>query len=126
MVQPGFDPPPVRGPAAAGQQPGDGPRWAHPDERRDAPRDSAITRFMGGSPLAVLVRLIVVSLIVGALLMWLDIRPADIIYGVQRFFQRLWYLGFDAIGDVLQYIVAGAVIVVPIWLVMRLMSVRGR
>lgn len=88
--------------------------------------ESTLTRFLGGSPLAVLLRLIVVSLIVGAMLMWLDIRPIDIIYGVQRFFLRLWNMGFDAIQDVLQYVIAGAVIVVPIWLVMRLLSVRGR
>ena len=66
-----------------------------------------------------------VSLIVGAMLMWLDIRPMDILYGIQRFFARIWNLGFDAIHLVLQYVLVGAVIVVPIWLVMRLMSVRS-
>ncbi|MDB5651215.1 MAG: hypothetical protein JWL62_2735, partial [Hyphomicrobiales bacterium] len=86
----------------------------------------ALTRFLGGSPLAVAVRLLVISLIVGALLMWLDIRPADIIYGVERFFLRLWNMGFEAFRDILQYVIAGAVIVVPVWLVMRLFSVRGR
>ena len=88
--------------------------------------DNIMTRFFGGAPLAVLLKLLFVSLIVGALLVWLNIRPADIIYGFERFFRRLWGMGFDAIHDVGQYVVAGAIIVVPIWLIMRLMAVRGR
>ena len=51
--------------------------------------DNQLTRFLGGPPLAVFVRLLLISLIVGAVLMWLDIRPAEIIYGVQRLIQRL-------------------------------------
>ena len=84
--------------------------------------DNSFSRFLGGPPLAVIVRLLLISLIVGALLMWLDIRPVEILRGVERLFQRLWDLGFDAIRVVLEYVVAGAVIVVPIWLVMRLLN----
>jgi hypothetical protein len=60
------------------------------------------------------------------LLMWLDIRPIDVINGVQRFFQRLWNMGFEAFRDIIQYVIAGAVIVLPVWFVMRLLSMRGR
>ena len=88
-------------------------------------RNSGLTRFLGGSPAAVALRLVLLSLIVGALLMWLEIRPEDIILGVERFFRRLWLLGFDAIRDAAQYIVAGALIVVPVWFVLRLMNMRG-
>jgi hypothetical protein len=35
-------------------------------------------------------------------------------------------MGFGAIRDVLQYIIAGAIIVIPVWLVMRLMAMKGR
>ena len=84
--------------------------------------DNQLTRFLGGPPLAVFVRLLLISLIVGAVLMWLDIRPAEIIYGVQRLIQRLWDLGFGAIHVVVEYVIAGAVIVVPIWIVLRLMN----
>ena len=132
MVEQGFEPPTVRGPASGSPPPGDRPRWSRGDERMRSQddtqpmADTTFTRFLGGSPLAVLLRLIVVSLIVGALLMWLDIRPYDIIYGVERFFRRIYNLGFDAFRDIIQYIIAGAVIVVPVWLVMRLLSMRGR
>ncbi|MDB5641561.1 MAG: uncharacterized protein JWN07_878 [Hyphomicrobiales bacterium] len=102
------------------------PGWSAQKTNARPMADNTLTRFFGGAPLAVLLKLLFVSLIVGALLVWLDIRPADIIYGVERFFRRLWDMGFDAIRDVAQYIVAGAIIVVPIWLIMRLMAVRGR
>lgn len=88
--------------------------------------DNALTRFFGGAPLAVLLRLLLVSLIVGAMLVWLEIHPDDIIYGIERFIRRLWNMGFGAIRDLWQYLLAGAIIVVPVWLVMRLMAMKGR
>ena len=100
-----------------GSQPGPGP--AAPQD------DSPLAQFLGGSPSAVAIRLGFVSLIVGAMLMWLDIRPMDILHGIERFFARIWNLGFDAIHLVLQYVLVGAVIVVPIWLVMRLLNIRS-
>jgi hypothetical protein len=69
-------------------------------------------------------RLVVLSLIVGALLMWLDVRPYEVIDGVVRFAHRIWALGFDAIRQLGDYLLAGAIIVVPIWLVSRLLSRR--
>ncbi len=69
-------------------------------------------------------RLIVISLIVGALLMWLDVHPTEIFRSVERLFYRIWLMGFDAIREVLAYILAGAVIVLPIWFVLRLLNFR--
>jgi hypothetical protein len=82
--------------------------------------------FLGGSPLSVAVRLFFISLVVGALLMWLDIRPIDIVRGVQAFFDRIYRLGFDAVREVASYVVAGAAIVIPAWFVLRLLNIGGR
>ena len=81
-----------------------------------------LVRVLGGPPLSVLARLLMLSLIVGALLMWLEIHPAEIIENVERLLRRLWNLGFGAVRVVLEYVIAGAVIVVPIWLVLRLLN----
>ena len=81
-----------------------------------------LARFLGGPPLSVLARLLMLSLIVGALLMWLEIHPTEIIENVERLLRRLWNLGFGAVRVVLEYVIAGAVIVVPIWLVLRLLN----
>lgn len=97
-------------------------------QRRAPPpvEDNSLNRFLGGSPLSVLIRLLIVSLVVGALLMWLDIQPLDIYYGLRRFFHRIWMLGFESIHEISRYILAGAVIVVPIWFILRLMNSRGK
>ena len=86
--------------------------------------DNAMTRFIGGSPIAVLFRLLIVSLLVGAFMVWQGIRPEDVIYGVERAFVRLWEAGFDSVREIGQYIFAGAVVVIPVWLIMRLMASR--
>jgi hypothetical protein len=86
---------------------------------------SALQRFIGGPPVAVFVRLLFVSLIVGALLIWLDIRPYEVFHALQRFANRLWMMGFDAVREVAQYVLAGAAIVLPVWLIMRLFNMRG-
>jgi hypothetical protein len=87
---------------------------------------NAIEDFLGGSPLNVAVRLFFISLVVGALLMWLDLRPIDILRGVQDFIDRIYKLGFGAVRELVSYVLAGAVIVVPAWLVLRLMNMGGR
>lgn len=86
---------------------------------------SASHRLFGGPPLAVLLRLVFVSLVVGALLMWLDIEPMAVIQGVFRAFERLWAMGFEAFGQAGRYVLAGAVIVVPVWFVIRLLTFRS-
>jgi uncharacterized oligopeptide transporter (OPT) family protein len=88
------------------------------------PPETPLARFLGGTPGSVLLRLFFLSLIVGALLMWLDIRPVDLVQGVIRFVHRIWSLGFDALREMGDYIVAGAMIVVPLWLIARLFNMR--
>jgi hypothetical protein len=105
-------------PASAWSAPPTGaPRW-----RR---HESPLARFLGGTPANVALRLFFLSLVVGALLMWLDIRPIDLVQDVVRFARRIWSLGFDALREMGDYILAGAMIVVPIWLVARLLNWRG-
>jgi hypothetical protein len=87
---------------------------------------NAIEDFLGGSPLNVAVRLFFISLVVGALLMWLDLRPIDILRGVQDFIDRIYKLGFGAVRELVSYVLAGAVIVIPAWLVLRLLNMGGR
>jgi hypothetical protein len=87
--------------------------------------ESALIRFLGGSPGSVFLRLFFVSLIVGALFMWLDIRPADILRGITDLIDRISRLGFDAIREIIDYVLVGAAVVVPIWLVLRLLNMRG-
>ena len=88
--------------------------------------DNAFYRFLGGHPIKVLIRLVLMSLIVGALMLWLDIKPLQIVETAQRFAKRISEMGFEAVREAGQYILAGAIVVVPIWFVLRLLGSRGR
>jgi hypothetical protein len=85
-----------------------------------------LTRFFGGPPLSVIFRLVLLSILVGVILEALGFDPFDILESVQRLIRHIWDLGFDAVRYVWRYLVLGAVIVVPIWLIMRLAQAPRR
>lgn len=81
-------------------------------------------RFLGGSPLSVLIRLIFISLLVGAVMAFLGLSPQALYDSIVRFLRSITGLGFGAVRDVGQWIIAGAMIVVPLWLISRLFAAR--
>ena len=86
-----------------------------------------VTRIFGGSPLAVLARLFMVSILVGVILSALGLDPFDIVRSIERLLRSIWDLGFDAFRWLWRYVLLGAVIVIPIWLIMRMVNApRGR
>src|SRR5580704_683509 len=86
-----------------------------------------VTRFFGGPPLSVIFRLVLLSILVGVILEALGFDPLNIIDSVRRLAQHIWDMGFDAVRFLWRYLLLGAVIVVPIWLVLRLARApRGR
>lgn len=101
------------------------PHTIEPRPGEAPPRPNALQRFAGGPPLAVALRLLFVSLVVGALLVWLDIRPYEVFRAIQHMFRSIWMMGWDAVREIAQYVLAGAAIVLPIWLVIRLMNMRA-
>jgi hypothetical protein len=76
--------------------------------------------FLGGSPLSILVKLIFLSLLVGALLAFLNLTPFDLVDRIMRLLRSIFGLSFDAVRDIGRWILYGAMIVVPIWLLVRL------
>ena len=87
---------------------------------------SSLTRFIGGSPLEVAIKLIILSFVVGIILSALNIDPLDIITGFRNLITRIYELGFESIEWAIRYLLLGAVIVVPIWLVMRVLKAFGK
>jgi hypothetical protein len=83
---------------------------------------NGLERFLGGSLLGVLIRLIALSVAVGILLAWLDLTPWAVLDSVRRFVARLFARGFDAVRDLFGYFLLGAVIVVPIFILIRLVK----
>ena len=86
-----------------------------------------VNRFLGGPPLVVLGKLILLSILIGVVLSALGLDPRDIFQSLRRFIQNIWDMGFDAIRWLWQYFLLGAVIVIPIWLLMRIFNApKGR
>ena len=79
-----------------------------------------VQRWLGGSPLAVLGRLILLSILIGVVLSALGLDPWNIVESVQRLIRSIWNMGFDAVRGLWGYFLLGAVLVIPIWLIMRL------
>jgi hypothetical protein len=87
--------------------------------------NGAVGRFFGGSPAWVLVRLVLLSILVGVILHALGLDPWDIVNSIVRLFRHIWTMGWDAIDSIWRYFILGAVIVIPIWLIVRI-SKGGR
>lgn len=85
---------------------------------------SGVQRFLGGSPGGVLVKLIFLSLVVGGLMSLLGLTPRALFDGAWRMVRSIVDLGFGALGEVGGWLLTGAVVVVPIWLVLRVLDRR--
>lgn len=83
-----------------------------------------LTRFLGGSPGSVLAKLIFLSLLVGAFMHYLDITPIGLIQGLFDWISSVLDLSLDTVKEVGLWVVYGAVIVVPLWLLTRVLGRR--
>ena len=89
--------------------------------------NGTMTKVFGGSPLGVLIRLALVSILVGVVLAALGLDPYDIVRSLERLIRSVWNMGFDALRWLWRYFLLGAVIVIPIWIIMRLVNApRGK
>lgn len=105
---------------------GNGARLGDDGRLATAERRSVDTnRLFGGNPLGVIVRLVVLSIVVGIVMSALDIRPENIIYHVRLLIERISRLGFGIFETAIGYFLLGAAVVIPIWLVVRLLGALG-
>jgi len=82
--------------------------------------------FLGGSPLGVVIRLVLLSIVVGVVLSALGITPHNFFYQINLLLRRIYDLGFGAFESVLEYLVLGAMVVVPIWFIARVIKSARR
>lgn len=85
---------------------------------------SAPNRFLGDTPLRVILKLLVVSFLVGLVMNAFGWSPMDVLYGIRKFFIDLWNMGFHAIDRFLGYVLLGAAIVVPAFVLLRIANYR--
>lgn len=85
-----------------------------------------VTQFLGDTPLRTFVKLAVISLIVGIIMAALNFTPVDVWFAVRDFARWLYELGYEAFGRIGIYFIYGAMVVVPVFFLMRLLSVGKR
>lgn len=83
-----------------------------------------VNRFLGDSPVRVVIKLIVVSVVVGFVMRAFGWYPLDVFRAIQDFFIDLWQQGFEALGALGDYFLLGAAIVIPAFIVIRLLNYR--
>jgi hypothetical protein len=107
-----------------------GEKTPRPDPIPFAPRKGlrmsspTLTNFLGGSPASVALRLIVVSFVVGMVLVTFGFEPADILDSFVRLAHRLVEFGLTDVRQIGRILATGALVVLPVWLVLRLLDSR--
>ena len=90
--------------------------------------DKTRGRYFGGSAAGTLIKLVIASVFVGAALSFLGLSPfafwRSVVDGVRNLIAAIGSSFGEIAVNLATYLVLGAVIVVPIWLVTRLLSAR--
>jgi hypothetical protein len=82
----------------------------------------SLQRFLGGSPGAVLIKLIFISLLVGAFMAALGITPTGLFNRLVEMVQGVFNLSFNTVKQIVLWLAYGAVVVIPIWLILRVIG----
>ena len=80
--------------------------------------------FLGGSLPAITVRLLVVSFVVGLLLAMFGFDPESIYQRLAELIQHVIEFGLTDLRHFGRILLTGAMVVVPIWFILRLMDMR--
>ncbi|WIY53296.1 DUF6460 domain-containing protein [Devosia sp. YIM 151766] len=85
---------------------------------------SGLERVMGGRPASVVIKLVLLSLLVGFVMSVFGFNAADLVRGAVEMVREAIRDGAGMFRQLGAYVLAGAAIVVPVWLLLRL--TRGR
>lgn len=83
-------------------------------------------QFFGGNPAGVLLRLALLSVVVGIVLTTLQITPDNIVDRLTTIVRNLYEMGHGTLGWLLRHFLIGALVVFPIWFVARLLGLFRR
>lgn len=88
--------------------------------------DTPLHRFLGGSPWSVIIRLLVLSLIVGAAMVYFNLTPRDLYETLRHAVESLIGNSVESLRAIFSYIVYGAMVVVPIFIILRLLRMTRK
>lgn len=81
---------------------------------------------MQKSAVSTIIKLTIVSLLVGYALYIFGIEPTDLVKGLGSTVVKIYELVLGFIRDAMKYVLIGAVVVVPVWLVFYLIGLAKR
>jgi hypothetical protein len=81
-------------------------------------------RLLGDSPGRTIVKLLILSVVVGFVMSMLGVSPWDLVRFIDDGIRELWRSGFRALGRVGEYVLVGAMIVIPVFVVLRILNWR--
>ncbi len=81
----------------------------------------SVNRFLGDTPGRTAVKLVVISFVVGIIMSALNFTPYEVWEAIRDFFIRLYDLGFEAVYRIAKYFLWGALVVIPIFFVLRIL-----
>ena len=93
------------------------------EDSRPASR-SGLERLLGDRPGSLAIKLLLISLFVGFVMTALGFSAADLAYGVVQMVRDTIKDGGAVFQQLGTYVLTGAAIVVPVWLILRLMQRR--
>lgn len=83
-----------------------------------------LTRFLGDTPGRTALKLLVISFVVGVVMSAFNWYPVDVFYMIRDTLVNIWETGFAALGRFGVYLALGACVVIPVFLVLRLLNFR--
>lgn len=104
----------------------EGHRNGPPTYPAPPPPPSPAARFFGGNPMAVLLRLVLLSIVVGVIFAVLGFDPRDLVGALGDLVRTLVANSADLVEALVRYFLLGAAIVFPIWLILRLLKITTR
>jgi hypothetical protein len=83
-----------------------------------------LNRLLGDTPGRTAIKLVVLSVVVGFIMSALGLYPMDIVRWIRHVFVDFWHSGFAALGRVGDYLLLGAAIVIPLFILIRILNWR--
>jgi hypothetical protein len=83
-----------------------------------------LNRFLGDTPVRTIVKLVIICVVVGFIMNTFGFYPMDVVYWIRHVFLELWHSGFAALGRVGDYLLLGAAIVIPLFIIVRILNWR--
>ena len=80
-----------------------------------------IDKIFGGSPLPVLLRLLLLSFVVGLALWVFGVDPLDLWRDFGRTIEEIWWHLGDFVQWAIKYVALGAIVVIPLWIIYRVL-----